>query len=82
MLRVALPTFRSTRLLEFHSGPITGLDSHPREHVVATAGEDATVSGISQQFSSSSVIRGQVLRQGAAILCVSQPRRVGSRGVW
>lgn len=50
VLRVALPTFRSTRLLEFHSGPITGLDTHPGDHVVATAGEDATVSLSGKDF--------------------------------
>jgi hypothetical protein len=46
VLRVALPTYRATRLLEFHSGAIHGLDTHPGDHVVATAGEDATVTSL------------------------------------
>lgn len=41
--RSDLPSFKMTRLLEFHAGPIVGLVSSPISHEMASAGSDGTV---------------------------------------
>lgn len=40
--RSDLPSFKMTRLLEFHAGPIVGLVSSPISHEMASAGSDGT----------------------------------------
>lgn len=42
--RSEFPSFKTTKLLEFHAGPIVGVVSSPICHEMASAGSDGTVS--------------------------------------
>eukprot|EP00958_Prasinococcus_capsulatus_P003259 scaffold302_cov397-Prasinococcus_capsulatus_cf.AAC.7 len=43
LLRISLPTYSTSTLRQFHSGPINGVDTSPVSHLAASAGEDGSI---------------------------------------